>query len=193
MNLKQVKEDCVQFAGAERPSSLKEGKDRSTSTTTIKLEGCVDYSVQRATQESGNSQKIQITLEVPQNTSSDRFYRHLAELAGLHARKQSDYGSDADPFANVRASEGFGVAPWIGALIRLNDKVVRLKSFARKGSLANESAEDSIRDIAVYALIALCLYEEEGMEKYHKENEEFDSFMKDLEETLKIEVRGETI
>jgi len=46
-------------------------------------------------------------------------------------------------------------------LVRLNDKIVRLKSFAKKGKLANESAKDSMMDIAVYALIALILYEEE--------------------------------
>jgi hypothetical protein len=79
----------------------------------------------------------------------------------LHDRKQADYGSGDDPFANVRASERFGISPWVGALVRLNDKVTRLQSFARKGELKNESAEDSMRDIAVYAIIALVLYEQE--------------------------------
>lgn len=91
-----------------------------------------------------------------------RFHALLREIGELHDRKQRDYGSSADPFANVRASEEWGVAPWIGALVRLNDKVHRLKRFAQKGSLANESAEDSMLDIAVYALIALILYREQG-------------------------------
>lgn len=92
--------------------------------------------------------------------SSARLHELLVEVGDLHDRKQADYGTDTDPFANVRASEEFGIPGWVGALVRLNDKVVRLKSFARKGVLANESAADSMRDIAVYALIALVLYEE---------------------------------
>ena len=89
-----------------------------------------------------------------------RFHALLKEIGELHDRKQEDYGRDVDPFANVRASQEFGVAPWVGALIRLNDKVTRLKAFAIKGSLANESAEDSMLDIAVYSLISLILYRE---------------------------------
>lgn len=91
-----------------------------------------------------------------------RFHDLLGEMAALHDRKQSDYSAAADPFANVRASQEWGIPPWIGALVRLNDKVTRLKSFARRGSLANESAEDSMLDIAVYALIALILYREQA-------------------------------
>ena len=91
---------------------------------------------------------------------SVRFHEILAELGELHDRKQADYGTDSDPFANVRASMDWMVPPHVGALLRLNDKVVRLKSFTQKGSLQNESAEDSMRDIAVYAIIALVLLEE---------------------------------
>jgi hypothetical protein len=91
-----------------------------------------------------------------------RFHALLKQIGELHDRKQEDYGAEADPFANVRASQEWGVAPWIGALVRLNDKVHRLKRFAHKGTLANESAEDSLQDIAVYALIALILYREES-------------------------------
>jgi hypothetical protein len=89
-----------------------------------------------------------------------RFHALLAELAELHDRKQMDYGQTHDPFANVRATEEWGMPAWVGAMMRLNDKVRRLQKFAQVGSLANESAEDSMRDIAVYALIALILYRE---------------------------------
>jgi hypothetical protein len=89
-----------------------------------------------------------------------RFHALLDEIGALHAVKQRDYGADHDPYANVRASQRFGVEPWVGALIRLNDKVERLARFAQRGNLANESAEDSMLDIAVYALISLVLYRE---------------------------------
>jgi hypothetical protein len=94
-------------------------------------------------------------------TGDPRFHELLKQIGELHDKKQLDYGAETDPFANVRASEEWGVAPWVGALVRLNDKVHRLQQFAKKGELANESAEDSMMDIAVYALIALVLYREE--------------------------------
>lgn len=89
-----------------------------------------------------------------------RFHALLDEIGRLHDKKQADYGAEGDPFANVRASQEWGVPAWVGALVRLNDKVHRLKQFAQRGTLANESAEDSMLDIAVYALIALVLYRE---------------------------------
>ena len=91
----------------------------------------------------------------------ERFKELVWEILRLHAKKQQDYGSDEDPFANVRASQEYGVPAWVGALVRANDKVTRLKNFARKGALANESARDSMLDIAVYMLIAVILYDDE--------------------------------
>lgn len=92
---------------------------------------------------------------------SKEFHRELKKLAKLHDRKQQDYGTDVDPFANVRASEDFGVPAWLGCLIRMNDKVSRLKTFSKNGSLTNEGVEDSLQDLAVYSLIALCLFKEQ--------------------------------
>lgn len=91
----------------------------------------------------------------------DRFDEILAEMSALHTRKGADYGAEGDPYANVRASEEFGVPAWVGALVRLNDKITRLKSFIRRGVLENESAADSIQDIAVYAIIMRILYDEQ--------------------------------
>lgn len=85
----------------------------------------------------------------------------LREMKRLHDKKQLDYGSKSDPFANVRASEQFGIPGWLGAVLRANDKMSRLKSFAEKGVLANEPIEDSLIDLANYAVIALVLYREE--------------------------------
>lgn len=84
----------------------------------------------------------------------------LDELAALHAKKGQDYGRVRDPYANVRASEDFGVPGWVGALCRANDKMRRLQVAASGGTLANESAEDSMLDLAAYAIIALSLYRE---------------------------------
>lgn len=94
-----------------------------------------------------------------------RFHALLKEIGDLHDKKQKDYGVETDPFANVRGSSEWGVKPWIGAMIRAEDKNKRLKKYARDGVLANESARDSFMDKAVYTLIALVLHDEEMAEK----------------------------
>ena len=86
----------------------------------------------------------------------------IDEIGQLHDKKQADYGTDKDPFANIVASSEFGIKPWIGAMLRLNDKVSRIKSFILRGVLRNEPVSDSMVDIAVYALIAKVLYDRES-------------------------------
>lgn len=88
------------------------------------------------------------------------FHDLLKEIGDLHDKKQQDYGREGDPFANVRSSIEWGIPPWVGALVRANDKVKRLQKAARGGTMANESVEDSMMDLAVYALIALRLFRE---------------------------------
>lgn len=89
------------------------------------------------------------------------FDQILDEVRTLHYKKQSDYGRPTDPYANVRASEDFGIPGWIGAVIRQNDKMRRLQKFAKHGNLANESVEDSLIDNIVYGVIAFALFREE--------------------------------
>lgn len=88
------------------------------------------------------------------------FEKIVAEILALHDRKQHDYGRMNDPFANVRASEDFGIPGWVGAVVRGNDKMRRLQNAAKGTLLKNESIEDSLMDMAVYSIIALVLYRE---------------------------------
>lgn len=103
-------------------------------------------------------------LRPARHPGSARFHEILDSLAFLHDRKQADYGRDHDPFANVRGAEEWGVPGWVGALIRATDKVRRLQAQAIRGSLANESALDAFDDLAVYAVIARVLFEQDGEE-----------------------------
>lgn len=89
-----------------------------------------------------------------------RFHALLKEIGALHDLKQCDYGTDADPFANVRAAEDFGIPGWLGAIIRANDKMKRLKTYAKTQVLRNEGVRDAFMDMAVYSLIALILFDE---------------------------------
>jgi hypothetical protein len=94
-------------------------------------------------------------------TGDPRFHALLSEIAALHDKKQADYGQAGDPFANVRASEQWGVPAWVGTMIRATDKVKRLQAAANGSELVNEGIEDSLLDLATYSLIALVLYREE--------------------------------
>lgn len=92
---------------------------------------------------------------------TEEFDRQLRFMKALHDKKQEDYGGVGDPFVNLRSSEEFGIRPWLGTLVRMNDKISRLKTYARTGRLANEGVEDTFRDLAVYAIIGLILWQED--------------------------------
>lgn len=75
------------------------------------------------------------------------FCEILDELKETHAKKSHDYATDIDPHSNFMSADEWGVEPWVGVMLRLQDKVKRLQTYAKKGKLLNEAAEDSFRDI----------------------------------------------
>lgn len=114
-------------------------------------------------------ERVQDSMPTPtareqRHPASQIFHDILVEMGDLHDRKQADYGSPTDPFANVRGSTAFGISPWVGAIVRANDKMNRLQAAARGQNLVNESIEDSLLDLAVYAIIGLVLFRQENEE-----------------------------
>ena len=101
------------------------------------------------------------TMEGPEDPAYTPFLRIIDEIVALHNKKQQDYGREHDPFANVRASSDFGVPAWVGCMIRANDKMKRIQRAASGDTLVNESLEDSLMDLAVYAIIGLVLVREQ--------------------------------
>lgn len=97
---------------------------------------------------------------VARHPQSQRFHDLLDEMKRLHDAKQGDYGRDDAPFANCQASEDFDVAPWIGTMIRANDKMRRIQRYAQRGTLSHEGVRDSFLDLAVYVAIACLLWED---------------------------------
>jgi hypothetical protein len=92
-----------------------------------------------------------------------KFYELLDTMAGIHSRKNHDYaGATGDPLRNFKASVGIGIEPWRGALLRLQDKMMRVENFAKYGILkvTDECVEDTLVDLANYALLTLILYQE---------------------------------
>ena len=74
------------------------------------------------------------------------------EMLELTTKKSNDYASDLDPFANFRT---FGE---LGILVRMSDKFARLKTALydrRDMAVTTESVEDTIIDLATYAILLL--------------------------------------
>lgn len=86
------------------------------------------------------------------------------EMEAMYEKKGRDYSTDEDPLANVRACEEFGVPAWLGGQLRANEKMQRIKTYAKKGTLSNEGVEDSLLDSAIYNVIALLLFREQKAE-----------------------------
>lgn len=100
-----------------------------------------------------------------------RFYKILQGLADLHSRKSHDYAGEENPLRNFMRARDMGIEPWKGIAIRLGDKMSRVESFARTPVLlvSDESVIDTFDDIAVYAIHARLLFEDEKKkhEKLH--------------------------
>lgn len=82
----------------------------------------------------------------------------------LHQAKDADYAGQA-PLSNFRACGRFGVPAWKGALVRMSDKWARLLSVIEKGKpdVTGETIDDTLDDLAVYAVIVRVLRKEAGL------------------------------
>lgn len=87
------------------------------------------------------------------------FLSILDEIRALHLKKAADYGTHEDCLANMR-SDDFGVEAWRYAVLQCKNKMKRLQAYCQNGKLANEGVEDSMLDLAAYAIIALVLKRE---------------------------------
>jgi hypothetical protein len=121
-----------------------------------------------------------------------RIKMNTEELLNLHdqtcekckaimIKKNSDYtgGSKAtDIFANFNASMMLNIHPVQGLLLRLIDKVQRIRSFTndKELSVPNESVEDACEDIVNYAILAkaMLIEERKKIKQSKKENKHFD-------------------
>ena len=77
--------------------------------------------------------------------------------------KNTDYtGGSDDPFANFRISEVFGVHPVVGILMRISDKMQRIRAFIANGKMAvaTESVDDACEDIINYAILIKGMFHE---------------------------------
>ena len=97
--------------------------------------------------------------------ASQKYLDLLEKMATLHKAKSAGYAGidNPDAWANFRMSENFGVSAFLGCLVRMTDKFIRIQNLIKnpKNDMVGESVRDTLFDLASYALIAVCLWDEE--------------------------------
>jgi len=95
-----------------------------------------------------------------------KFYDLIIQMCEIHEIKNKGYGI-GDPLGNFKESERFGIPAWKGALVRLSDKVSRIYNLTAKlgqkeytDAIKMENLEDTLIDLANYALLCLILLKE---------------------------------
>jgi hypothetical protein len=81
-------------------------------------------------------------------------------------KKNSDYTggkTTSDPFANFKMAAAIGVHPVTGLLLRMMDKIQRIRTFTNdsKLSVSGESVDDACDDIVNYAILCKGMLREE--------------------------------
>lgn len=106
----------------------------------------------------------------PQNkyvefNGSPYFIEAVFKAIEICSKKNADYTANAHPLANFLLAKEFGIDPVDGLLLRMLDKIQRIKSYKTQGKLqvGNESLIDAFMDLGNYSflMIALMKYLEE--------------------------------
>lgn len=106
----------------------------------------------------------------------------LDDMQKVYEAKDNDYSSTGLPMGNLRKCEDAGIEAWRGCIVRMGDKISRLENFLGNVEYqVDEKAEDTIIDLANYAILTSCLIKEidpSNLSKYYIELS--DNIRKDL-------------
>jgi hypothetical protein len=91
----------------------------------------------------------------PKESLYDLHKSLTSDTLRLMKAKNNDYSYGNDPYNNFRGSDMLGVSPIIGILLRMQDKMMRIKTFALSNNLnvKEESVNDSIIDLINYVVL----------------------------------------
>lgn len=108
---------------------------------------------------SGQSEMVDwMSVEYP--ATFEFFQKMLLQELDLFCSKQHDYGPQNIALGQKLDSEEERHFAILGVMIRTLDKVNRMMTLLKNGKKPqNESLKDTLQDIANYANIALCVYE----------------------------------
>ena len=86
----------------------------------------------------------------------------LDNMQSVYEAKDNDYSATGLPMGNLRKCEDAGIEAWRGCLVRIGDKMSRLENFLKEKEylVISEKAEDTVVDLANYAILMSCLLEE---------------------------------
>jgi hypothetical protein len=86
----------------------------------------------------------------------------LDNMQSVYEAKDNDYSATGLPMGNLRKCEDAGIDAWRGCLVRIGDKMSRLENFLKEKEylVISEKAEDTVVDLANYAILMSCLLEE---------------------------------
>ena len=86
----------------------------------------------------------------------------LDNMQAVYEAKDNDYSATDLPMGNLRKCEEAGNDAWRGCLVRIGDKISRLENFLKEKEylVISEKAEDTVIDLANYAILMSCLLEE---------------------------------
>jgi hypothetical protein len=86
----------------------------------------------------------------------------LDNMQAVYEAKDNDYSATGLPMGNFRKCEDAGIDAWRGCLVRIGDKMSRLENFIKEKEylVLSEKAEDTVIDLANYAILMSSLIEE---------------------------------
>jgi hypothetical protein len=92
------------------------------------------------------------------------FQEATRDMLAITSKKNNDYGGPVDPWKNFR---DFGE---VGIVVRMSDKFARIKTALvekRDFEVADETIEDTLLDLANYAIICLLYHRSEHGKDSH--------------------------
>lgn len=97
----------------------------------------------------------------PLRPGSAEFRAVLDEVWQMHLRKTLDYGVDDDALSNIRTSaDVLNIPAWAGCVLRISDKMHRLRAYFRRGRVEFDGLRDTLLDMCAYAALAEVLRRE---------------------------------
>lgn len=114
------------------------------------------------------------------------FHQLLEVMRDIHCRKNADYASKMDPLSNIKSATRIGLKPWVGCIVRLQDKWSRIEVLIKKllntgegPEVKDESLIDTFMDNAIYSLMFIIIYLQEQIDEELTPKKAFDIFNKE--------------
>jgi hypothetical protein len=103
-----------------------------------------------------------VIFDLKRKFTNDTALDILNNMQAVYEAKDSDYSATGLPMGNLRKCEDAGIDAWRGCLVRIGDKMSRLENFLKEKEylVLSEKAEDTVIDLANYAILMSCLIEE---------------------------------